>query len=383
MAKSASGAVRLKAASRRAQRGMALLALLAVAAMAFGYIVTSRLNAASQFASADRGYNAKVLNQAKQALIGWVAANAASTDPNPGRLPCPEAPAFFTNPAQHGIAAGNCTLPAVGRLPWRTLGVDRLVDDAGEPLWYVVSPGWALPSAGALLTINSDTPGQLTLDASEAVALIIAPGRAVAVQASAGCTAWVQSRAIAGTPDLRNYLECENATSPADVSFVTRSAGGTFNDQVLRVSAADIMPALEAAIADRMQREIAPALRTVFPLNGLSQWVASSTNPLYPHPAPFANPGPGTGTSNYVGASGINQGLLPMNQTQGCTASASNPRCQPALVAYAATPAPAVETFGYGYIVSQSCWWDTADASFVRTCSSQARARLCCSEEAL
>ena len=63
-AKSGSSAVARRAASPRAQRGMALLALLAVAVMTFGYIVTSRLNAASRFVSVDRAHNAKALSQA-------------------------------------------------------------------------------------------------------------------------------------------------------------------------------------------------------------------------------------------------------------------------------------------------------------------------------
>ena len=98
------------------------------------------------------------------------------------------------------------------------------------------------------------------------------------------------------------------------------------------------------------------------------RWVSSSTNPLYPYAAPLNNPGPGSGTSNYVGASGVHQGLLPMNQTQGCTASAGNPRCQPSLVAYAATPADAVETLGFGYIESQACSWESAG---VRLCEGE------------
>ena len=177
-------------ASARAQRGAALLALLAVAVMVFGYVLASRLNAASQFVAANRDANARALAQAKRALIGLMATTAAnSTEGNPGRLPCPEAPGYYGDPAQEGIAAPNCSLPAVGRLPWRTLGLEKLVDAAGEPLWYVVSPGWAIPSPGANLTINSDTVGQLTLDGREAVALVIAPGPVMTVQAGSGCAA--------------------------------------------------------------------------------------------------------------------------------------------------------------------------------------------------
>jgi hypothetical protein len=334
-----------RAAGRRAQRGAALLGLLAVAVMVFAYVLTSRLNAASQFVGIDREHNAKVLAQAKRALVGWMAMNAAGTDDNPGRLPCPEAPGDF-NTVNEGRAAGSCMPPNnVGRLPWRTLGLEKLVDAAGEPLWYAVSQGWSLPGVSTT-SINSDSSGQLSLNgaANDAVALVIAPGAALSVQAGGGCTAQTQERPVAGPPDVRDYLECGNDTA----GFVTSAAGQTFNDQVLRVAAADVIPALEAAIADRVQREIAPALRTVFQLdsNNPRRWVSSSSSPLYPYPAPFTDPG----TSNYQGAAGLNQGLLPVN-----TASS--------MVAYASTPADAIETLGWGSIEA-FCSWESSGVRF-------------------
>jgi hypothetical protein len=88
-------------ASRRAQRGAALIGLVAVAVMVFAYVLTSRLNAASQFVGVNREHNAQVLAQAKQALIGWMALNAAGTDANPGRLPCPERRLPEIRPGRH------------------------------------------------------------------------------------------------------------------------------------------------------------------------------------------------------------------------------------------------------------------------------------------
>ena len=318
---------------------MALLALLAVAVLVFAYLLTSHLNAASRFIAVDQDRNAVLLNQAKQALIGYMAQQAAlSGENNPGHLPCPEAPANFGT-ANEGVEAPFCAAQAIGRLPWRTLGLPKLVDAAGEPLWYAVSPGWHRPNSSTTLTINSDSVGQLTVDgALSAVAVIIAPGPAISAQAGTGCTAWVQSRSTSGAPDFRNYLECENAASPANSSFVTSRAGQTFNDQVLPVTVGDVMPALEAAIAERIQREIVPALKTVYTSSGYAGIPASS--PLYPYAVPFSNPG----TSNYKGVSGTYQGLLPVNAAS-------------SMVAYAATPGNAVETQGYGYIVSQSCSW--------------------------
>ena len=337
------------------QGGFAMLAIISMIVMVSAYLLVKQLNASVGFAAEKRNRNAQVLNQAKQALIGHVAQRAALIDENnPGRLPCPEADAFYGDPAQEGIAAPVCTLPAVGRLPWRTLGLDKLVDAANEPLWYVVSPGWALPSSSATLTINSGSTGQLTVDgmANDAVALIIAPGPAFTVQAAAGCAARSQTHPTgAGTLDLRNYLECENATSPADANFVTTGPATSFNDQVLRVAAAELLPGIEAAIAERIKREIVPELRNVYssPLWGSG---ITSTNPLFPYPAPFSDPD----TSNFQGASGVSQGLLPFNQTQGCDPPAiPDVRCTKTLTAWGAFTLDVVKIGGWGSFQTKNC----------------------------
>ncbi|MCX8003760.1 MAG: hypothetical protein N2688_02210 [Burkholderiaceae bacterium] len=62
-------------------------------------------------------------------------------------LPCPD------NGAAEGVAATSCSPTAIGRLPWRTLGIEPLRDASGECLWYertatgarVIAPGAALP----------------------------------------------------------------------------------------------------------------------------------------------------------------------------------------------------------------------------------------------
>jgi len=200
----------MKASIARRQRGAALLALLAVLMLASAWLLVSQLNAGSGGVEAARkNRNAAVLLRAKQALIGYIAAQAVKAGENrPGALPCPEAPASFNDPSNEGEVSYPCTLPKVGRFPWKTLGLEKLVDAAGEPLWYVVSPGWA----GAGTVINSNSPAQLTVDgvANDSVALIIAPGPAFNVVAATGCAAQSQVRPTSGTPDWRNYLECEN-----------------------------------------------------------------------------------------------------------------------------------------------------------------------------
>jgi hypothetical protein len=316
-----------RAASRRAQRGIALLGLLAVAVMVFAYVLTDRLHAASRFVGLDRDQNARVMAQAKRALIGYMALQAAQAgENNPGHLPCPEAPANFgTTNANEGIEASFCAAPAVGRLPWRTLGIEKLVDAAGEPLWYAVSPGWHRPSSATTLTINADSVGNLALDgvANDAVALIIAPGPAIVAQACGGAPGGAQTRPASGPPSVNNYLECGNSVS----NFVTNSPGNTFNDQVLRVTVADVMPTLEAAIAERVQREIAPALLAAAYTSAQYSGIPAGAA-LYPYPVPFANPT----TSSYLGAAGVwvgvdqpPQGLLPFNQIN--SSCAAPPPC--------------------------------------------------------
>jgi hypothetical protein len=352
--------------AKRRQTGVALMLLLAVFVLGSSAYLISRLNAESASASAIRkARNAEVLNRAKQALIGYVAAQAANiAEDNPGSLPCPEAAGYYDNPAQEGQSAGTCTLPKVGRFPWRTIGTEKLLDSMGEPLWYVVSPGWAVPNSTTKTTgINSNALGQLTVDgvANAAVALIIAPGRAFSVPACGANPAISQNRPTTGTPDWRNYLECENATYPTpDAVFVTSGAADSFNDQVMRVTAADLMPGIEAAIAKRIERSVIPALQTVYtPATwGFAGTAPVTVNPVLPFAAPFANPGPGAGTSDYIGATGTYSGLLPFNEIS-CTQSAANPRCTLPVFAKSASD---VLTAGSGTIRTQStCSWQAND----------------------
>jgi hypothetical protein len=154
---------------------------------------------------------------------------------------------------------------------------------------------------------------------------------------------------------VRNYLECANATSPPDATFVTGTPGGSFNDQVLRVTAADLIPALEVVIAERMQREIAPALRTVY---GAAGWGTSAANPLYPFAARFDLPHPGT--SGYRGEDGRYQGLLPFNSSS--ATCGADPRCTTNFVTWNTGVGPTVTASG-GVIVSSSCNFPNASTA--------------------
>jgi len=377
----------MKSAGVRRQQGVVLLAMLAVIMLAAAWMLVSQLNAGSGGAEAARKLrNADVLQRAKLALIGYVAAQAVKAgENNPGAIPCPEAPGSFnaTNGTDGRTNSAGCTGPVVGRFPWRTIGTDQLVDVSGEPLWLVISAGWTYDGTNNS-NINSNTVGQLTVDgvANDAVALIIAPGPAFNAPASTtttGCSAWNQTRPTSGTLDWRNYLECENAESPADSTFVTFHAPNVdsstktitpvSNDQVIKITVADIMPAIEAAIANRIEREVLPALQSVFTA---ATWGLTGSNPVLPFATPWVDgttyPGTatGAGSSSYLGVAGTYAGLLPFNQTQGCTVSATNPRCMPSLVTW--TPANAYVSGSYGYLQTQACSWES---TYVRLCEGE------------
>ena len=332
------------------QRGIALIVLLVILVLGATWFMVTRVARLSlSHAASERERNAVVLKRAKEALIGYVASQAAEIgEPNPGRLPCPEA-AGYIGGANEGQASGSCTLPAVGRLPWRTLGLDKLVDAHGEPLWYVVSPGWAITSG--LLTINSNTLGQLAVNgqANAAVALIIAPGTPMNAQASSGCSA--RNQLTRGAPSTAinplDYIECFDTAS---ASFSTTGPAASFNDQVVAVTVADVMPGIEAAIADRIQRQIVPELKTVY---AAPSWGLSGSDVVYPFAAPFSDPS----TSAMEGSAGSYRGLVPLNYSEtsagsgvDCTPGGTAPRCAPTFIGWTGTP-----TLSGGSVYGANC----------------------------
>ena len=337
---------------RRRQRGAALLALAAMVVLGTTWFVLSTVSSAAARSGAQVAHNARALAEAKAALIAWVATRALdAAEDNPGRLPCPQAWGDVGT-ANEGRAAAVCSNP-IGWLPWRTLGLPRMLDAGGRQLWYVVSPGWHLPNASASLTINSDTPGQLTVDGRRAVALVIAPGAPLVIapnpaQLAAGCSARSQSQAL---PELkralnpRDFLECYGGTT-FNTAVVDNAVNRVSNDQVLAISAAELVSALEAAIAKRIERDIAPALKGVY---AGADWGLDASHPVFPFAAPFANPG----TSSFRGAAGTFQGLVPLHPAQG-------------FVDFAATPADA-SAFP-STLLSQTCVWESVE---VRRCEGQ------------
>jgi hypothetical protein len=94
--------------ARKAQSGLAMIALVAVLTMGSLWWLMKGLSQPVNHTAVHRAHNAKVLHEAKTALIGYVAVRAATPGQNdPGSLPCPEAAGNIgTN--DECISAANC-----------------------------------------------------------------------------------------------------------------------------------------------------------------------------------------------------------------------------------------------------------------------------------
>lgn len=219
----------------RKQRGAVLMLMLVIIIIGSAAFLVSALSQKKQRNERDK-VTADALAQAKEALIGF-AANSST----PGQLPCPENTNSIGYPLE-GQAKSSCSLPAIGRLPWRTLGLGPLRDGNGELLWYVISPGFRTSP------INSDTPAQLTVDGI--------PNSAVAIVFSAGLPINGQSHpplAPGIAPDITQYLELSNNVVNS-TSFISTGPSSTFNDRLLLIAHKDLFSVIERRVAAEVKK---------------------------------------------------------------------------------------------------------------------------------
>ena len=195
------------------------------------------------------------------------------------------------------------SLPVIGRLPWRTLGLPRLLDAAGEPLWYVLSPGFRNAP------INSDSPAQLSVDG--------APGSAVAIIFSPGPPVANQNRPIptaATPPDIAQYLEGTNNSGTGN--FITKNADLPFNDLLLAISARDLFSVVEKRVAREIRQELLKFFCGVDNFTESGACIAAGGNRFFPRPADFSDPtclGSTAIPSNCNSSAANNAGRLPAN----------------------------------------------------------------------
>jgi len=309
------------------QRGFAMIALLALAALISAFLIASALSLTSAGISNEReDRSMRALRKAKAALIAyaaneqWQSYKGQGTD-QPGALPCPDIFHDGTE-AEEGdsdcVAAGfSSNSNLIGRIPWKTLGIDDLRDASGERLWYALAHNFRKLSGTTVINSDTqacDTPAcnpvndiQLTVTgtapASNVVAIVFAPGQALDLGQIGGP---VQNRPADHTDPAYNnpinYLEnfsLGDATG-RHYTFTTNAIPvDTFNDRLLVITQAELMAAVEPVVAARIERDVKPLVQNYF-----TKWGA------YPFAMTFAAPPPSV--TAYQGASGQQQGLLPL-----------------------------------------------------------------------
>jgi hypothetical protein len=295
------------------QRGVFLLALMAM----FGLVLLASLVASlpdKKPQTQAQEITAQALAQAKQALIGYAVSYAeAHPGYSPGYLPCPDMNGDGSANTS-GYGCGITGHNAIGRLPWRTLGITPLRDGDGELLWYVVSGNFKanaplLNNVNPKIKLTDTTPGQLIIKdeaynesfstasiATPAVALVFAAGRAVVGQ----------NRSSANSNNPAHYLDvftytddtyinnAEGYDSKASIAepgyetiqdgtvnnsvFVSARRSDSFNDALIVVSKEDIfahIPLLEQWIMNKIKE----CIKTYNPGNP----------PKYPWAAPISS----------------------------------------------------------------------------------------------
>lgn len=205
---------------KKSQQGAALIFIAIILALTITAYAIKSYNSVELQSQAELA-TGRALSEAKTAILGW-----SVTRNNPGQLPCPE-DITKIGELTEGVEQGSCTLPAIGRLPWKTLGIGDIRDGHGDKLWYAISNGFRIKP------INSSTLAQLSVDGNS--------NAAVAIVFSSGTPINGQSRAVVTStspPDVSQYLELDN--NNGDANFVTTGAENLFNDRLLTISHAEL-----------------------------------------------------------------------------------------------------------------------------------------------
>lgn len=188
------------------------------------------------------------LAQAKEALIGY-ATTYRETHSNQvfGYLLCPDDGSI----SSEGSATGSCGMTdasAIGRLPWRTLGIPPLRDGHGECLWYSVSGTFKYNPKTDLM--NWDTNGLIKVYAPDGITLLagnIPPEQAVAVIFSPGQVINGQNRtlndpnsACSKNYTASNYLDSASGIINSAVNKVANAISSTISAPYSTLSGSNV-----------------------------------------------------------------------------------------------------------------------------------------------
>ncbi|MEI7842897.1 MAG: hypothetical protein WCI39_07680 [Gallionellaceae bacterium] len=290
------------------QQGAALMVMLVIMVIGTAAFLVSALSKVPATLQNDQKTLVS-LTQAKEALLAYAASQGDITGTGrPGDLPCPDTNTPGT--ANDGIEAGSCVAGAIGRLPWRTLGIPELLDADGEPLWYAISGDFRRDSLNGN-PINSDLTGTLNVYGSDgttlltnasdmAAAIVFAPGKIVGSQLRSSST---------DKTNKSNYLDSYTFPSPISVTLNNATTNGpflsaektdTFNDKLIFIKASQLRPAIETRVA----RELAKLFNSYY-----LSWNS------FPFAVQFTDPSNAT----FIGNTNTTYGLPPYENMLGGT----------------------------------------------------------------
>ena len=258
-----------------AEQGTVLINLVFLLSMAFIAYSIRGLSPVSSLAYRQQKTQ-QALEEAKQALIGWAALQAT-----PGQLPCPE-DVTLVGTLNEGSAKSSCNaLPALGRLPWKSLGIGDIRDGNGDKLWYVISAGFRSSP------INLNTQAQLSVDgvANAAVAIIFSAGTALNGQIRNSASATV----------AKQYLDLGN--SDGDANFISTASSATFNDQLKLITKADLFKVVAYRVLGEIRGDSAQGLGKFYAANNVYAYADSNHDGLADNMSLI-------GTPSYQGSAG-------------------------------------------------------------------------------
>lgn len=288
----------------RHQRGAALLIVLTIIGLGAAFLLVSALNKANlaNLQIERDKITTTSLASAKEALIGWSTTRGTAVgSPRPGDLPCPDTDAPGTT--NYGTENYPCSAGAIGRLPWKTLGIEKINDGWGETLWYSVDGAFRRRTVNNN-PINSDTRASMQVYAPdgstlatpagyEAAAIIFSPGSVLGAQVrstAAQQTAAANYLDSAAPPDIAIARNNANLNGPFVQGNIRDSNGNLLvNDHLLYITARELMSVIEKRVAN----ELKILLQNYYSLNGNK----------YPNPAAYNDPNClDTGTIGYFSA---------------------------------------------------------------------------------
>ncbi|MBM9890002.1 MULTISPECIES: type II secretion system protein [Deefgea] len=218
------------------QSGATLLILMLVMMSVLATLLVSSLRGRNA-EDTRREQSAAAIEQARQALLAWSLSRDGTSSGrglSPTELPCPADPNAIGSLV--GVSRSSCTTPAnlIGLLPWKTLGIAKITDSYGEPLWYSLDVQFSVRfQSNTVRRVNSDNLSLLevfaadgttnySLNGETAAAVIFAPGPALTGQDRTGTLAVAQ------------YLEGVNGKNNATLGgpFIAGELSANFNDQL-------------------------------------------------------------------------------------------------------------------------------------------------------